>query len=67
MTDLTHLRTVRAADVYKSGRRAAVLIKNTDGTLEFRYLPEYLAESRRPIATTLPLTDEPVHTFGGSL
>ncbi|NUS93837.1 MAG: type II toxin-antitoxin system HipA family toxin, partial [Nocardia sp.] len=67
MTDLTHLRTVRAADVYKSGRRAAVLIKNTAGTLEFRDLPEYLAESRRPSATTRPRTDEPVHTFGGSL
>lgn len=67
MTDLTRLRTVRAADVYKSGRRAAAMTKSIDGTLEFRYLPEYLTASDRPIATTLPLTDEPIRTFGGSL
>lgn len=67
MTDLTRLRTVRAADVYKPGRRAAAMTKSTDGTLEFRYLPEYLTASDRPIATTLPLTDEPIRTFGGSL
>jgi serine/threonine-protein kinase HipA len=67
MTDLTRLRTVHAADVYKSGRRAATLTKGTDGTVEFRYLPEYLAESERPVATTLPLADAPVRTFGGSL
>ncbi|MEU1950859.1 type II toxin-antitoxin system HipA family toxin [Nocardia rhamnosiphila] len=67
MTDLTRLRTVRAADVYKSGRRAAAMTKSIDGTLEFRYLPEYLTASERPIATTLPLTDEPIRTFGGSL
>ncbi|MGW0178722.1 type II toxin-antitoxin system HipA family toxin [Nocardia sp. NPDC003345] len=67
MTDLTRLRTVRAADVYKSGRQAAELTKRTDGTLELRYLPEYLSAAGRPIATTLPLTDEPVRTFGGSL
>ena len=67
MTDLQRFRKVRAADVYKSGRRAAQLTKNSDGTIEFRYLPEYSAHSTRPIATTLPVTDEPVHTFGGSL
>ncbi|MEU4312867.1 HipA domain-containing protein [Nocardia sp. NPDC024068] len=67
MTDLTRLRTIRAADVYKSGRRAAELTKSTDGTLELRYLPEYLTAAERPIATTLPLTDEPVRTFGGSV
>jgi serine/threonine-protein kinase HipA len=67
MTDLTRLRTVHAADVYKSGRRAATLTKGSDGTVEFRYLPEYLADSGRPVATTLPPTDAPVRTFGGSL
>ncbi|MEU4433473.1 HipA N-terminal domain-containing protein [Nocardia rhamnosiphila] len=43
------------------------MTKSIDGTLEFRYLPEYLTASDRPIATTLPLTDEPIRTFGGSL
>ncbi|MGW6333601.1 hypothetical protein [Nocardia rhamnosiphila] len=38
MTELPRLRTVRAADVYKSGRQAAAMTKSTDGTLEFRCL-----------------------------
>ncbi|MFI1464969.1 type II toxin-antitoxin system HipA family toxin [Nocardia carnea] len=67
MTDLQRFRMVRAADVYKSGRRAAQLTKSSEGTIEFRYLPEYSAHSGRPIATTLPVTDEPIHIFDGSL
>ncbi|WP_280426213.1 type II toxin-antitoxin system HipA family toxin [Nocardia carnea] len=67
MTNFERLRTIRAADIYKSGRRAAQLTKNADGTVELRYLPEYAAGPARPIATTLPVTDDPIRTFGGSL
>ncbi|MGW5384411.1 type II toxin-antitoxin system HipA family toxin [Nocardia sp. NPDC003963] len=67
MTELANLRTVQAADVYKSGRRAARLTRNDSGVIEFRYLRDYLSDGGRPVATTLPLTDDAVRTHGGSL
>lgn len=67
MTDLERLRSVQSADIYKSGRLAAQLTKGGDGTIEFRYLPEYSTGGSRPVATTLPITGEALRTFGGSL
>ncbi|GMA40747.1 type II toxin-antitoxin system HipA family toxin [Mobilicoccus caccae] len=59
-------RRVDHADVHLAGRVAATLTRG-DGVIEFRYLPAYLADGGRPVATSLPLTDEPVVTVGGAL
>jgi serine/threonine-protein kinase HipA len=63
---LEHLRTVRQADVYKAGRLAATLTR-TDAGVEFRYLPEWIADSRPPVASTLPVRAEPVVRAAGAL
>lgn len=59
-------RRITRADVLVSGRRAATLTRG-DGFVEFTYLPAYLEVGGRAVATTLPLTDEPVRTLGGAL
>lgn len=59
-------RRVDRAQVHAHGRMAATLHRR-DGAVEFRYLPDYLDSGERPVATTLPLTDEPVVTIGGAL
>lgn len=68
MTDpaLEHLTAVSAADVYKGGRLAATLRRAADG-IEFAYNVDYLAAGGRPVATTLPLTDDPVRTHAGAV
>jgi serine/threonine-protein kinase HipA len=63
---LEQLRTVGQADVYKAGRHAATLIRVRDGS-ELRYLDDWIAAARPPIATTLPVTPEPVVRAGGAL
>lgn len=45
----------------------AATLARVDGHIEFRYRDDWLAAGRRPVATTLPLTDEPVRTLGGAL
>lgn len=64
--DLEALVRVPAADVYKSGRRAGTL-RRTDAGTEFRYTDDYLASGGPAVATTLPLTDEPVVTAAGAV
>src|SRR5688572_27586176 len=64
--DLEGLATVEVADVYKGGRLAARLRRRPDG-VEFAYRPDYLGEGGPAAATTLPLTDEPVHTHAGAV
>lgn len=59
-------RTVSIADVYKADRLAARLTRS-GSAVEFRYQPEYLAAPGRAVATTLPVSDEPVHTSSGSV
>ena len=54
------------ADVYKQGVHAATL-RRRDGGVEFTYTPDYLSASLPPVATTLPLTDEPVVGRGGAV
>jgi serine/threonine-protein kinase HipA len=54
------------ADVYKEGRLAATLTRETDG-VRFAYLPDYLDAAPRPVATTLPLTEEPVLSPPGAV
>lgn len=57
------------ADVYKAGVLAARLRRTREGVV-FSYLDHYLSDSDHPrqaIATTLPLTDEPVLTPSGAV
>lgn len=64
MRDIAQLRFVRAADVYKKGRRAAVLERRDTGEVSFFYLPGY---SGPPVASTLPVGPEPVLGPGGGV
>lgn len=51
--------------VYKNGRQAATLTR--DGNqVTFRYLEPYLAGGGRPVATSLPLTPEPLTLPNGA-
>jgi serine/threonine-protein kinase HipA len=63
---LESLTDVQVADVVKGGRLAARLTR-VDTGIEFRYLADYLADGVRAVATTLPLTDEPIHTHAGAV
>lgn len=58
---LDELRFVARADVYKAGIPAARLERRPDSVV-LRYLPEYLASGGKPLATTLPISSEPVRT-----
>lgn len=66
MTAPTDLTAILAADVYKGDDLAARLTRTRDG-VEFRYLDTYLAGNGKPVATTLPLTDEPLIRPAGAL
>lgn len=64
MTDFEALRAVRSADVYKAGTLAASISRTRHGGTEFRYAPEYSGD---PVASTLPLSTEPVTGGSGSV
>jgi serine/threonine-protein kinase HipA len=53
------------AEVYKAGTLAATLTRRA-GMTEFRYREDYLAAGLRPVATSLPLTHEPLMLSGGA-
>lgn len=55
----------RVADVYKAGMLAARLERYGGGT-RFSYLPAYLAAGGPAVATTLPLSREPVLSAAGA-
>ncbi|MGW0246101.1 hypothetical protein ACWDYH_05615 [Nocardia goodfellowii] len=57
MTSFEDFRHIGRAEVYKAGRLAAILLRNPDGSTEFRYLPEYSAADEEPIATNCPSRD----------
>ena len=63
---LEQLREVEQADVYKGGHLAAILTRTSAG-VEFRYRQEWIDGDGRPIATTLPVTSEPVLRPGGAV
>lgn len=63
---LETVTTVRVADVYKAGHLAAQLRRSAEGVV-FRYLDAYLATGNPPVATTLPVTDEPRITPAGAV
>lgn len=56
----------RIADVYKQGTLAARLERHEGGT-KFSYLPRYLESNGPAVATTLPLSPEPVFTPSGAV
>jgi serine/threonine-protein kinase HipA len=55
----------RVADVYKAGVLAARLERHDGGT-RFSYLPAYLAAGGPAVASSLPLTTEPVLSAAGA-
>jgi len=65
--ELEELKTVARADVYKAGRLAAHLTRVASGEVAFSYIPEWVADGGPPVATTLPVTDEPVVAHSGAV
>lgn len=63
---MTDPRRVAQADVLVAGRPAATLTR-TDAGVAFAYRPDYLDAPGPPVATTLPLTEEPVLTPAGAV
>ena len=63
---LEKLRFVESADVYKGDQRAATLSRVAGG-VEFRYLPGWVAADAPPVATSLPVSSDPLVTPGGAL
>ena len=63
---LSSLRAVSTADVYKAGRLAGRLERRSGG-VQFRYTADYLADPGPAVATTAPLTDEPLSGPGGGI
>lgn len=58
---LEELREVERADVLKQDRKAATIQRRTDAVV-FAYDQEYIAAAGPPVATTLPVTREPMVT-----
>ena len=55
----------RVADIYKRGVLAARLERHDGGT-KFSYLPAYLQSGRPAVASSLPLSPEPVLSGAGA-
>lgn len=60
------LRRVEAADVLLDGRAVATL-RRTSAGVAFVYTPAHVAAGGRPVATTLPVTDEELVLAAGAL
>lgn len=65
--ELEELKTVNRADVYKAGRFAGHLTRNTNGGVDFTYTEDWVSAGGPPVATTLPVTREPVVTAAGAV
>ncbi len=66
MTELIDLVRVDTADVYKQGTLAGQL-RRGESYVDFRYDEDYLASNGQPVATTLPLSADPVRTAARSV
>jgi serine/threonine-protein kinase HipA len=64
---LEDLKTVTRADVYKAGALAGHLTRNAHGGVDFAYTRQWRDSGAHAIATTLPVTPEPVVTAAGAL
>lgn len=62
----TDPRDVGVAYVFKRGVLAGTLTRRGDG-VRFAYGDEYLSSGHRAVATSLPLTDQPVDTANGAV
>lgn len=65
--DLEGLKDVARADVYKNGALAAHLTRVASGRVEFAYTSDWLKNAGPVVATTLPVSAEPVITIGGAV
>ncbi|WP_308162810.1 type II toxin-antitoxin system HipA family toxin [Nocardia alni] len=66
-SDITHLRTVEEADVYKAGILAGHLRRERDDVV-FTYIDHYLDDSAAPpVAFTLPKRTDAFRATGGSV
>ena len=63
---LDTLKRVRVADVYKAGALAAKLSREPEG-VEFSYVDDYAADDGTPVATTLPISDQPITSPAGAV
>ena len=66
ISGLERLTRIDAADVFKADRKAATLSR-VAGSVVFAYDEAYLGAPGPPVATTLPLTDQPTQTVGGAV
>ncbi|MHB1129901.1 MAG: type II toxin-antitoxin system HipA family toxin [Ilumatobacteraceae bacterium] len=66
LEDLTELRSVQRANVYKQGIHVATLTRTPDG-IKFEYLPSWIREGGASVASTLPVSNIPVIRLGGAL
>lgn len=64
--ELSELRLVKKAEVYKQGRLAAILERTPEG-VSFQYLPEWIEEGGEAIASSLPVTTLAQVRPGGAL
>lgn len=65
--DFHQLRQVSTAEVYKSGKLAGTLQRQSDSSTVFTYHPDYVQDHGEPVASTLPVNTTPVVTAGGGL
>jgi serine/threonine-protein kinase HipA len=65
--ELRRLKFVRNADVYKAGVLAGHLDRTDRGSVVFSYASGYFASGANPVATTLPLTQDPLESPSGAL
>lgn len=64
---LEDLKTLQSATVLKKGVLAGHVTRNSHGGVDFAYTQEWVDSGRAPIATTLPVSSEPVITAAGAL
>ncbi len=64
---LALLNQIQRADVYKSHALAATLIRQPGGLVSFAYTRDWIENGGPAVATTLPVTSDPVITAAGSV
>jgi serine/threonine-protein kinase HipA len=64
---LEELKTLHNAEVFTQDALAGHLTRNSHGGVDFAYTQEWVDSGRAPVATTLPVTAEPVVTAAGAL
>lgn len=65
--ELSSLKDVDRADVYKNGELAAHLTRGGGGTVVFEYTADWVKNAGDAVATTLPVSSDPVVSAGGAV